>query len=155
MQPIDLQILEKLKKGNPKAFKELFNLYYMPLCIYSLKYCDSFQLAEDIVQDLFVQIWDKKLYMKLEEAISPYLFKAVKNNTLHKIFSYPSTTINIQAEPRVLGKITASTSVNSTAIFATPKHIYSLKDNEEFKQINISHNIFFCVDEFNQIVHHF
>lgn len=79
MKSKDLIILEKLKNGDPAAFKELFDLYkelfdlyYMPLSIYSLKYNDSFQLSEDIVQDLFVKFWDEKLYMKLEGAISPY-----------------------------------------------------------------------------------
>lgn len=85
MKSKDLQILEKLKQGDSKAYKELFDLYYMPLCVYALKYCDSFELAEDIVQDLFVQLWDKKLFMKLEGAISPYLFKSVKNNTLQTL----------------------------------------------------------------------
>jgi RNA polymerase sigma-70 factor (ECF subfamily) len=78
----DLQILEKLKEGDPLAYNQLFDKYYMPLCVYSLKYCDSFQLAEDIVQDLFVKLWDEKLYMKFDNSISPYLFKSVKNNTL-------------------------------------------------------------------------
>ncbi len=78
----DLQILEKLKEGDPLAYNQLFDKYYMPLCVYSLKYCDSFSLAEDIVQDLFVKIWDEKLYMIFENPVSPYLFKSVKNNTL-------------------------------------------------------------------------
>ncbi len=81
----DLQILEKLKEGNSLAYNQLFDKYYMPLCVYSLKYCDSFQLAEDIVQDLFVKIWDEKLYMKFDNPISPYLFKAIKNNTLQLV----------------------------------------------------------------------
>ncbi len=81
----DLQILEKLKEGDPLAYNQLFDKYYMPLCVYSLKYCDSFQLAEDIVQDLFVKLWDEKIYMKFDNSISPYLFKAVKNNTLQGI----------------------------------------------------------------------
>ena len=50
MKSQDLLILEKLKIGDSTAYKELFDLYYMPLSIYSLKYCDSFDLAEDIVQ---------------------------------------------------------------------------------------------------------
>lgn len=75
-------ILEKLKEGDSKAFKELFDLYYIPLSSYALKYCDSFIMAEDIVQDLFVKFWDEKLYMKLEDTITPYLYKSVKNNTL-------------------------------------------------------------------------
>lgn len=78
----DLQILEKLKERDPLAYNQLFDKYYMPLCVYSLKYCDSFSSAEDIVQDLFVKIWDEKLYMKFENPVSPYLFKSVKNNTL-------------------------------------------------------------------------
>lgn len=82
MKSQDLLILEKLKVGDSSAYKELFDLYYMPLSIYSLKYCDSFELAEDIVQDLFIKFWDEKIYLKLDETISPYLFKSVKNNTL-------------------------------------------------------------------------
>lgn len=82
IQSKDIKLLDNLKSGDPSAFKELFDIYYMPLSIYALKYCDSFQLAEDIVQELFVKLWDEKLYMKLEGAISPYLFKSVKNNTL-------------------------------------------------------------------------
>ncbi|UGU15470.1 RNA polymerase sigma-70 factor [Sinomicrobium kalidii] len=78
----DRIILEKLKRGNSSGYKELFDLYYMPLSVYALKYCDSFTMAEDIVQDLFVKIWDEKLYMKFEAPIGPYLFRAVKNNTL-------------------------------------------------------------------------
>ena len=82
MHSRDLKILEGLKNGEASAYKELFDLYYMPLSIHALKYCDSFQLAEDIVQELFIKFWDEKLYMKLEGAISPYLFQSVKNNTL-------------------------------------------------------------------------
>lgn len=82
MKSDDIIILEKLRLGDSSAYKELFDLYYMPLSIYSLKYCDSFELAEDIVQDLFIKFWDEKLYMNLDTAIGPYLFRAVKNNTL-------------------------------------------------------------------------
>lgn len=81
----DIKILDKLKNGDHSGYKELFDLYYTPLSIYSLKYCDSFEMAEDITQDLFVKFWDDKLYLKLEESIGPYLFKAVKNNTLQAI----------------------------------------------------------------------
>lgn len=85
MKLSDAQILDNLKKGDPSAYKQLFDRYYMPLSIYALKYCDSFQLAEDIVQELFIKLWDEKIYLKLEGAVSPYLFKSVKNNTLKAI----------------------------------------------------------------------
>lgn len=82
MNANDLNITKNLKLENPDAFKQLFDLYYVPLCTYALKYCDSFSLAEDIVQDLFIKIWDEKLYLKFDETAAPYLFKSIKNNTL-------------------------------------------------------------------------
>jgi RNA polymerase sigma-70 factor (ECF subfamily) len=81
----DKQIIEKLKNSDPTAYNQFFDKYYMPLCVYSLKFCDSFQLAEDVVQDLFVKIWDEKLFLKFDNPIGPYLFKAFKNNTLQLI----------------------------------------------------------------------
>lgn len=78
----DIEILNKLKKEDYSAFKNLFNQYYKPLCVYSLKYCDSYSQAEDIVQELFVKFWNDKLYHKINGNIGPYLFKSVKNNTL-------------------------------------------------------------------------
>lgn len=82
MQSKDLEILNKLKNGDESAFRELFDIYYMPLSLYSLKFSDSFASAEDIVQELFIKIWNEKLYLKFNDAIGPYLFKSVKNNTL-------------------------------------------------------------------------
>ncbi len=81
----DIEILNKLKIGDQSGYKDLFDLYYIPLSVYSLKYCDSFDQAEDIVQEIFVKFWDDKLYLKLKNSIGPYLFKAVKNNTLSYI----------------------------------------------------------------------
>lgn len=82
MESNDLKILKKLKEGHPSAYKELFDAYYKPLCIYSLKYSDSFELAEDIVQDFFIKFWDEKLYIKLNGSIAPYLYSSIKNNSL-------------------------------------------------------------------------
>lgn len=82
MNTNNLNILNKLKLGSPEAFKELFDFYYIPLCTYAFKYCHSFTQAEDIVQELFVKIWDEKLYVKFEETVAPYLFKSVKNNAI-------------------------------------------------------------------------
>ncbi|WP_281631574.1 RNA polymerase sigma factor [Flavobacterium luteolum] len=87
MQQSDKLILEKLKKGedSQSAFKELFDLYYVPLAAYSLKFCNSYIAAEDIVQEVFIKFWDQQLYFKCEETAAPYLYRAVKNNSLQFI----------------------------------------------------------------------
>ena len=42
-------------------------------------------MAEDITQELFIKFWSEKIYLRLENTIAPYLFKAVKNNVLQAV----------------------------------------------------------------------
>lgn len=76
----DAAILLKLKENEHEGYKELFDHYYRPLVAYAMNYCDSLTQAEDVVQDLFVGIWDKKQHLTFEAQIGPYLYRAVKNN---------------------------------------------------------------------------
>ncbi len=139
MNSKDLKILEKLKAGNPSGYKELFDSYYMPLSIYSLKYCDSFELAEDIVQDLFVKFWDEKIYMKLDGVISPYLFKSVKNNTLQAIKK--NSKYRFEEIEDEINKLMEDEVVDITVIEADREKLYKeiealpLKSKEVFKAI--------------------
>ncbi len=82
MKQIELEILDRLKSGEQSAYKKLFDLYYIPLCIYSLKFVDSYDQAEDIVQEVFVEFWNKKHFMNIESTLKAYLFVTVKNNSL-------------------------------------------------------------------------
>ena len=82
MKSKDIEILSKLKSGGTEGYDQLFDLYYVSLCAHSLKFCDSFEMAEDIVQDLFISFWNDKLYLKIDLALGSYLYQAVKNNTL-------------------------------------------------------------------------
>ncbi len=76
----DTSILLRLKENEQEGYKELFDFYYRPLVAYAVNYCDSISLAEDIVQELFVSMWDKKHYLTFQEQIGPYLYRSVKNN---------------------------------------------------------------------------
>lgn len=76
----DASILLKIKENEQEGYKELFNTYYRPLVAYAVNYCDSFSQAEDIVQELFVSIWDKKHHLTFQDPIGPYLYRSVKNN---------------------------------------------------------------------------
>jgi len=82
MKSTKSELLSNLKCGDPIAFKTLFDAYYKPLCMYSLKYTDSYALSEDVVQEFFIKFWDEKLYLKLNGAIDPYLYSSIKNNSL-------------------------------------------------------------------------
>lgn len=78
----DEQILTDLMAGKEAAFKELFDRYYMPLCLYSVQITDSFDFAEDIVQEFFISFWEKKIYKQVRENLRHYLFYCIRNASL-------------------------------------------------------------------------
>ena len=77
----DNQLLDRLKAGDEEALKEIFDIYYKPLCIYSVQFTEQEQESEDIVQDLFIRIWEKHLYRQITQ-LGMYLFFAVRNQSM-------------------------------------------------------------------------
>ncbi|MBN9299178.1 MAG: RNA polymerase sigma-70 factor [Filimonas sp.] len=63
-------------------FRVQFEKYYTPLCKYALGYLKDKDLSEDIVQDVFVTIWEKRKDLITSVSIKYYLFAAVRNNCL-------------------------------------------------------------------------
>lgn len=62
------------------TFDQIFQDYHHSLLLYSLKFVENENDAHDIVQEVFVAVWEKEKY-KLEKAhIKSYLFNAVRNS---------------------------------------------------------------------------
>lgn len=79
----DNEILHRLRSGDESALRLLFDRYYMPLCIHSMQLTDSLDVSEDLVQDLFVSFWEKKIYLTIEINLRTYLFNAVRNLSIN------------------------------------------------------------------------
>lgn len=58
-------------------------MYYKNLCIYSFKYIRNLDVAEEIVQDVFFKIWERRTSLNLPENIESYLYRAVHNETIN------------------------------------------------------------------------
>ena len=85
MKNQEKNIIQKLKNGDESGLRQMFDIYYSPLCAFALKYIDSFDLAEDLVQEVFIKFWEKKRIDQLQGSLKSYLFSAVKNNALNHI----------------------------------------------------------------------
>ena len=75
-------ILRNIQKGNLKEFEKLFKLYYPLLCHYATKFVKNPDQAEEIVQDLFCQIWEERGKLKIHTSFKAYLYKATYLNSL-------------------------------------------------------------------------
>ena len=78
----DKQILELLATTPKEGFRLLFDTYYMRLCLYAVQLTDSFEMAEDVVQDFFSDLWEKKYYKGIRQNLGQYLYWSVRNASL-------------------------------------------------------------------------
>ncbi len=78
----DNHLFEQIKKGNKFAFDLLFDKYYQQLCYFIETYTKSNYLAEELVADIFVNIWIKRKKIIIHSSIKSYLYTSAKNNAL-------------------------------------------------------------------------
>lgn len=69
--------IKDINKGDKGAFKLLFELYYSKLLYFAQSYTSNKEDSEEIIQDVFVKIWNKR--DKINTNINGYLFKVTKN----------------------------------------------------------------------------
>ncbi len=82
---IDCRAVKELKQGNVKAFDNLFNKYAQRLYNFSIKYLKSAEEAEEVVQEVFLYIWEKRDGLKPECSFNAYLF-TIAHNIIKKYF---------------------------------------------------------------------
>jgi RNA polymerase sigma-70 factor, ECF subfamily len=89
----DTTLVTELAAGNTAALDHLVHTYYGTLCRSAKKYVRSSQLAEEIVQDVFVSLWERRMVLAITGSLQAYLFTAVKYrciNCLRQMLSQPT-----------------------------------------------------------------
>ena len=74
-----------LKDGDLQAFNELFDRYGKRLYHFSIRYLKSAENAEEIVQEVFLKIWDNRLALSAQKSFESYLFTIARNGILNTI----------------------------------------------------------------------
>lgn len=81
----DIELVEKLRKGDVEAFDIIYNKYSGTLYAFGLKYLHSADDAEELVQSVFLKIWENHRNLKKESSFRSYLF-TITYNDICKIF---------------------------------------------------------------------
>jgi len=76
-------ILGQIKDSNKIAFENIFKMYYAQLCSFANTFVQDLDEAEEIVQELFFQFWQKRENIQIEISIKSYLYKATRNACLN------------------------------------------------------------------------
>lgn len=76
-------LLAEIAAGDERAFRKLFDLYKKRFYAVALKMTRSDEVAEDIVQDVFMNIWSKRESLVDVDNPSSYFFTAVYRKVYH------------------------------------------------------------------------
>jgi len=101
-------LLNRLIHGDKEALRYFFSRYYNDLCNLANFYLHSAQSSEEIAQEVFVTLWEKKKDLQIEYSIHSYLIKAVKNKCLN-------FTRDRQNKIRILEKINSRQEIHYQA----------------------------------------
>jgi len=80
---IDEIVVDGIRNGDTTAFKLLFDTYYTNLCDYALSIVRHAQVAEDLVQEVYANIWNMRADWTPNHTVKSYLFRAVRNQALN------------------------------------------------------------------------
>lgn len=75
--------VERIRAGDERAFEALFRALAPGLCVVVTRYVESRQVAEELVQELFFDIWTRRAQLVIEQSITSYLYTAARNRALN------------------------------------------------------------------------
>ena len=81
----DEKLIAAIGKDDYTSYNKLFIRYYSRLCYYVYRMLMDKEDAEDVVQELFLTLWNNRKKIEIGENVSGYLYKMAKNLALNHI----------------------------------------------------------------------
>jgi RNA polymerase sigma-70 factor (ECF subfamily) len=75
----DRQVWERIVGGDVVALRILHDKYYYQLWLYANKFTQDRPVAEELVADCFIKLWDRRKYISIEKSLKSYLFLMLRN----------------------------------------------------------------------------
>jgi RNA polymerase sigma-70 factor (family 1) len=75
-------LLQKLKNNDSSAFTTIFTEYYLDLVKFSYSITKSTDASEELVQDVFLKLWETRVSLIIHSSLRSYLLKTVQNSSI-------------------------------------------------------------------------
>jgi RNA polymerase sigma-70 factor (ECF subfamily) len=102
-------LIRQLKNGDESAYEMLFKEYYQLLVMFANKYLFDIEASKELVQDLFVHIYEKRENLIINSSLKSYLFRSVHNRSLNLINA-------LKIKNKYVEHIERTTSANANSI---------------------------------------
>lgn len=97
-QPDDRELLERLRVGDQSAFDVVFRAHYAPLVLLAESMLRSRAAAEDVVQEVMLELWRRRAELQIQESFRAYLVRSTRNRALNQI---RHANVQRRAEPEL------------------------------------------------------
>ena len=84
---IEKQIIERLKRGDERAFRYIYDHHYVLLCRFAEQLLNDLPLAEEVVDDVIFYLWEHRTEVEITYSLRAYLIRAVRNRCLNELNS--------------------------------------------------------------------
>jgi RNA polymerase sigma-70 factor (ECF subfamily) len=81
----ELKFFNAIRKDDREAFEQVFRENYRPLTAYAFRFVRELPTAENIVQDVFLKLWQTRHELVITTSLVHYLFRSVRNHCLNHL----------------------------------------------------------------------
>ncbi len=81
----DEDLVRQVSNGNRRAFDRFYKSEYKKALFYTFQYMKNMELAQDIVQDSFVALWENRTLLDTSYPLQPYLYSILKNRSINAL----------------------------------------------------------------------
>jgi RNA polymerase sigma-70 factor (ECF subfamily) len=81
--PNEYQMIAQLAQGDHEAFRSLFMQYFPKLKFFIARLVKSEAVAEELSQELFVKLWEKREILTMVQSFNAYIYRTAKNAALN------------------------------------------------------------------------
>lgn len=78
-------LTERIKRGDSSAFSIVFTQYYSDLVMFANKFIRDRETSEEIVQDVFIKIWESRDIIIITSSLKSFLLKSVQNKCIDRL----------------------------------------------------------------------
>jgi len=123
----DSILLEQIKQGDEKTYALLVDLHYNNLCIYANSLTKDLLLAEDIVQNVFINIWNRRKHLSIKSSIKSMLYRSTYNEFIDQ---YRKKNASLKVEETYCHHLnTIVNDYDEELIKETIKLVYNIVEN--------------------------
>lgn len=89
------EAVRQVRQGSEEAFERIFRTHYPGLCAFAAGYVCRMDVARDIVQEVFLKIWERRKCWRVRTSLKAYLYGSVRNRALNHVQSAWTTRTTV------------------------------------------------------------